>query len=146
MESTQKETHAASATMRVNVESQRGGPLLLQKRRRKAKKTVRREDHSRASVRSGRGIEDRAKITWMEIARTPRVILGILPCVRVTAGSLKKCLFLKKEADHQLNKRPKKGVRKGSVGQSKNAMLLNCVFQEIDPPKFNSILRKGTKS
>ena len=58
---------------------------------------------------------------------------------------LEKCLFLQKEADHQLNKRPKKGVRKGSVGLSKNAKLLNCVFHEIGPPKFNSILRKGTK-
>ena len=44
---------------------------------------------------------------------------------------LKKCLFLQYEADHQLNKRPKKGVRKGSVGLSKKAMLLNCVFQKL---------------
>ena len=58
---------------------------------------------------------------------------------------LKKCLFLQYEADHQLNKRPKKGVRKGSVGLSKKAMLLNCVFQEIDPPKFKSMLRRCKK-
>ena len=53
--------------------------------------------------------------------------------------------FLHKEADHQPNERPKKGVGKGSVGLSKNAKQLSCVFQEIEQPKFKSILRKGTK-
>ena len=71
MESVRKTTHAASATMSVNVEGHFNAVVLScsQKRRRKAKRKVRREDHSEASVRLGRDIEDRARITLMDIAR-----------------------------------------------------------------------------
>ena len=144
MESAQEETHAASATMRVNVECQRGGPLLLEKRRRKAKKTVRREDHSPASVRSGRDIEDRAKITWMEIARTPRVILGILPCVRITdlyraACSMKCDHFCTRRLIVSRTKDRSRVVKRVlSVAVIKNAKPLGCVFQ--DNPQKKSIV------
>ena len=57
----------------------------------------------------------------MEVARTPRVLLGILPSVRIAnlnrdASSVKGVRFCTKRlADRQPNKRPKKGGGKGSV-------------------------------
>ena len=47
-------------------------------------KHLRRESLSEAGVRLGRDIEDLANCTSVGNARTPRVILGILPCVRIT--------------------------------------------------------------
>ena len=47
-------------------------------------KHLRRESLSEALVRLGREIEEVANGTSVGNARTPRVILGILPCVRIT--------------------------------------------------------------
>ena len=48
-------------------------------------KLLRKEIFSEAGVRLVREIEDRAKMTSQGNARTPRLIHGILPCVRITA-------------------------------------------------------------
>ena len=49
-------------------------------------------------------------------------------------------------AENQPLKRPKKNGEKGSVASLKISRQLGCVFQDTEPPKSNSILRKGTKS
>ena len=46
-----------------------------------------------------------------------------------------------READSQPKK---KNGGKGSVALSKNSKQSGCVFQDIEPRKSNSILRKGT--
>ena len=51
-----------------------------------------------------------------------------------------------RQADSQPNKRPKKDCGKGSVAFLENSTQLGYVFQDIEPPKCNSIFRKGTKS
>ena len=101
----------------------------------------------RGSSPSGKG----ARITLVEVARTPRVLLGILPSVRIAnlnraASSVKGVRFCTKRlVDRQPNKRPKKGGGKGSAALLKNAKQLGCVSLDIEPPKFKSILRKGPK-
>ena len=47
-------------------------------------KILRQERLSEVGVRLGRDIEDCAKTTSVGNARTPRVILGTLPCVGIT--------------------------------------------------------------
>ena len=42
--------------------------------------------------------------------------------------------------------RPKKGGGKDSVALSKNATQLDCVVQDVEPPKLKAIFRKGTDS
>ena len=84
------------------VQERRHSSSPAPKRRRKAKgRLLRREDHFEASVRLGRDIGDRARITLIQIARTHRVILGILLCVRTTkqnqAAASATCAFLRTE-------------------------------------------------
>ena len=47
-------------------------------------KLLRKESRPEATVRLEKGFEECANITLLETARTPRVNLGILPCVRIT--------------------------------------------------------------
>ena len=61
------------------------------------------------------------------------------------ADSVKKCAFLHTEVDSQPNNQPQKNGGKGSVAILKNSTEC-CVFQDAEPPKSNSILRKDTKS
>ena len=82
---------------------------------------------------------------------TPRVIAGILPCVRTTKKESgcsfgEKCSFMHREVDSQPNKRSKTIGGECSVAMLKNSTELGCAFQDMDPPKSNSIRRKGTKS
>ena len=81
------------------MENQRAHPFLLQNRRRKATgKILRKDSLSEAGVRLGRDLEDRAKTTSVRHSRTFGVILGNLPCVRITeqnrdANSVKSTLL-----------------------------------------------------
>ena len=76
-ESARKETHAVSATTRATVENQRARPPLSQNRRRKAKGNIlRKEGSPEAAVHLEKGFRDRARITLLEIVRTPRVLLS----------------------------------------------------------------------
>ena len=56
------------------------------------------------------------------------------------------CIFRHKEVDSQPTKKPKKSGGKGSVALLKNSRQSGCVFQDSEPPKSKSILRKSTKS
>ena len=113
-------------------------------------KLLRKEIFSEAGVRLVREIEDRAKTTSVGNTRTPRVIHGILPCVRITepnraANSMKSALLCTERLDCQPNKQPKKNSGKGSVALLRNSRELSCVCQDIEPPKSKSISRNGTK-
>ena len=68
------------------------------------------------------------------------MIIGILPCVKITDlirdGKFgEKCTFKHKEVDSQPNKKPKKRGGKGSVALLKKSKQLACVFQDVEPPK-----------
>ena len=56
-----------------------------------------------------------------------------------------KCAFVHREVDSPPTRKPKKTVGKGSVAVLKNSRQLGCVFQDVEPPKSNSILRKETQ-
>ena len=57
-----------------------------------------------------------------------------------------KCLFRHTEADKQPNKKLKKSGRQGSVALLKKSKHLGCVFQDTEPPRSKTILRKSLKS
>ena len=119
-----KETHVVSATMRTNVENQRAFSLSLQNRRRKAMGTNKFEKSvSEVEVRLGRDLEDRAKTTLVVYTRSIRVILGIVPSVKITkqirdGNQVKSTLFTHREVDSQPKKRPTNGGE-GSVAKMK---------------------------
>ena len=96
-------------------------------------------------------IKDRAKATSVEIARIRHVIFGIFPTVNITKTQSncnfgEKWVFMHTEVDSQPDKKPKKTGGKKSVAPLKNSTQLGCVFQDVQLPKSNAILRKGTKS
>ena len=78
-------------------------------------KVLRKEDRPEETVHRERlRRQCRDYLSEVGSCTNPRVILGILPCVRNTnlswaASSGEKCSILHKEADRQQNKRPKKG-------------------------------------
>ena len=49
-----------------------------------------------------------------------------------------------REDDSQPNKQPTKNGGKGSVALSKNSKQSDCVCQDTEPPKSNSILQRST--
>ena len=138
--------------MRVHVDFLRALSFLFQNRRRTAVgKFLRSEGRREAAVHLEKGFEDRARITLEEIARATRVMLwhpSVCQNYKSQSGCKfgEKCSFACKEADRQPNERPKKGGGRGSVTLFKNAKQLGCLFQDVQPPKSKSILRKSTGS
>ena len=55
-----------------------------------------------------------------------------------------KCAFMHQQADGQPCNKPKKQSDEGAVAFLKNSRPLRCVFQDVEPPKFSSILQKST--
>ena len=78
------------------------------------------------------------------------MIIDIFPCQNFTKKTGCKfgdqCLLRHAEADSQPMKKVKKSGGTGSVALLKNSKHLGCVFQDTEPPKSKSILRKSTKS
>ena len=92
-------------------------------------------------VHLGGQIERRAENVSRASARIHRVILGILPDVRVTrnhrhAVSVIISAFMHQQIEGQPSKKPKNMERKWST---------QCVFQDTEHPKSSSISRNCTK-
>ena len=56
-----------------------------------------------------------------------------------------KCAFMHQQVQGQPSKKPKKQSDEGAVATLKNSRHLGCVFQDVEPPKFTSILRKARR-
>ena len=54
----------------------------------------------------------------------------------------KKCSYAHRQVEEQPSKRSKKNGDKIAVAILKNTRQLGCVFQDVEPPKSSSILRK----
>ena len=57
-----------------------------------------------------------------------------------------KCAFTHPRAENQPSKKPKVYGDKTAVAMLKDARQLGCLFQDAEPPKSSSILRKSTKT
>ena len=55
-----------------------------------------------------------------------------------------KCSYAHRQVDEQPSKRSKKNEDKSAVAMLKIARQLGCVFQDMEPPKLSSILRKSS--
>ena len=56
----------------------------------------------------------------------------------------KKCSYAHREVDEQPTERSKKNDDKSAVAILKNTRQLGCVFQDMEPPKSSSTLRKSS--
>ena len=55
-----------------------------------------------------------------------------------------KCSYAHRQVDEQRSKRSKKDGDKSAVAMLKSTRQLGCVFQDMEPPKSSSILRKSS--
>ena len=55
-----------------------------------------------------------------------------------------KCSYVHRQVDEQPSKRSKKNGDKSAVAMLKITRQLGCVFQDMEPPKSSSILRKSS--
>ena len=55
-----------------------------------------------------------------------------------------KCFDAHRQVDEQPSKKSKKSGDKSAVAVLKNTRQLGCVFQDMEPPKSSSILRKSS--
>ena len=55
-----------------------------------------------------------------------------------------KCSYAHRQVDEQPSKRSKKNGDKSTVAMLKRTRQLGCVFQDMEPPKSSSILRKSS--
>ena len=90
-----------------------------------------------------------ARITSKELAPIHSVKNGILQnaCFtsrRMDAELVKKCSYAHRQVDEQPSKRSKKNGDKSAVALLKITRQLGCVFQDVEPPKSSSILRKSS--
>ena len=56
----------------------------------------------------------------------------------------KKCSYAHRQIDEQPSKRSKKNGDKSAVAMLKITRQLGCVFEDMEPPKSSSILRKSS--
>ena len=57
-----------------------------------------------------------------------------------------KCSYAHRQVEEQPSKRSKKNGDKSAVAMLKSTRQLGCVFQDMEPPKSSSILRKNTET
>ena len=104
-----------------------------------------------AVVFLGGEIKKRADITKEETVRIRHVTSGILPFVKITnldrdANSAGRAYSSTKRLTVSPTTSRRKVVEKDLLLQLKNSKQLRCVFQDEEPPKSKSSLRKSTES
>ena len=90
-----------------------------------------------------------ARITSKELAPIHSVKNGILPsaCFYKSENGCRfgeKCSFAQRQVDEQPGTKSKKSGDKSSVAMLKSTRQLCCVFQDVEPPKSITILRKSS--
>ena len=94
-------------------------------------------------------LDGRARITSKELATNHSVKNGILQNAcstspKMDAGFGEKCFHAHRQVEEQPRKRSEKNGDKSAVAVLKITQQLGCVFQNVEPPKCSSILRKSS--
>ena len=161
-----EETIAVSVTISKSVQN-RHSRILLRDLLRDRMREIRRETEvPKERVSVVECLDDFAKITSKELAPLHSVKSGILQTAcstrpRVVADLEKKCSYAHRQVEEQPRKRSKKNGDKSAVAMlkkhepyyrtvrpvvfdSSRTRQLGCVFQDMEPPKSSSILRKSS--
>ena len=161
-----KETIAVSVTISISVQN-RHSRILLRALLRGRMREMRREPEVReASVPVEECLDCLARITSKELAPIHSVKNGILQNACSTSrrmdADLVRRAYAHRQIEEQSSKRLKKNGDKSAVAMlnkterhqrtgrpvldaySSNTRQLGCVFQDMEPPKSSSILRKSS--
>ena len=102
-----------------------------------------------AEAQVGKWLDCRARITSKELAPLQSVKSGILQSACSTIQKMdadlgEKCSYAHHQVDEQPSNRSKKKLHKSAVAMLKITRQLGCVFQDMEPPKSTTILRKSS--
>ena len=101
-----------------------------------------------AEAQVGKCLNCRARITSKELAPLHSVKNGILQCLFYKSENgcrfVEKCSYAHRQVDEQPSKRSQKNGDKSAVAMLKTSRQLGCVFQDMEPPKSTTILRKSS--
>ena len=158
-----KETLAVSVTISISVQNRHSRILLRALLRGRMREMYREPEVREAKVPVEECLDCRAKITSKELAPLHSVKDGILQYAcstspRVDADLGKSALICTARLKNSLAKGPKRIVTKvqwlgwrsmssiieRGYAYSSNTRQLGCVFQDMEPPKLSSILRKSS--
>ena len=144
-----KETIAVSLTVSTS-EQKRHSRILLRALLRGRMREMHREPEVReAKVPVVECLDGPARITSKELAPIHSGKSGTLQNAcstsrRMDADLAKKCSYAHRQVDEQPSKRSKKNGDKSAVAMLKITRQLGCVFQDMEPPKSTTILRKSS--
>ena len=144
-----KETIAVSVTTSISVQK-RHSRILLQNLLRGRMREMHRELEVReAKVPVEECFDCRAIITSKELCTTPFCEKCHPPeCLFYKSENGcrfgEKCSYAHRQVDEQPSKRSQKNGDKSAVAMLKITRQSGCVFQDMEPPKFSSILRKSS--
>ena len=102
-----------------------------------------------AEAQVGKWLDCRATITSKELAPLHSVNSGILQSACSTSQKMDanwgdKCSYAHRQVDEQPSKKFQKNGDKSAVAILKITRQLGCVFQDMEPPKSTTILRKSS--
>ena len=149
MGSVLKETIAVSVTISISVQKQHSRIVLRVLSCSRMRKMCREPEVPEERVPVVECLDGPARITLKEFAITHFVKNGILQndcstSPRVGADFGKSALMRIARLIERPSKRSKKNGDKRAVAMLKNTRQLGCVFQDMEPPKSSSILRKSS--
>ena len=110
-------------------------------------KTLSKTSKVQATVEEARGKEGADSLAEMIILITHPVIIGILPCVKITSLKQdaiygKRCRFRHGEGEEIPSKKSKKSGGKGSVALLKEPTQMSCVSRSSSEKVFSTTRRK----
>ena len=102
-----------------------------------------------AEAQVGKWLDCRAGITTKELAPILCVKSGILQSACSTSQKMdadlgEKCSYAHRQVDKQPSKRSEKNGDKSAVAILNITRQLGCEFQDVEPPKSSSIIRKSS--
>ena len=161
-----KETIAVSVTISISVHNRHSRILLRILSCNKMRKMHRETRSPRGRSPVGKCLDCRARITSKELAPIHSVKVHPPECLfyKTTSGCIfgEKCSYAHRQVEEQPSKKSQKNGDKSAVGMLKRSeqhqrtvrlfldayssttRQLGCVFQDMEPPKSSSILRKSS--
>ena len=150
MGSVLKETIAVSVTILISVQKQHSRILLRALPRGRVREMHREPEVLEAEAQVVECLDGPARITSKELAPIHSVKSGILQNACSTSRKMdadlgKSSLMRIARLKNSLAKGQKKNRDKSAVATLRSTRQLGCVFQDMEPPKSSSILRKSSK-
>ena len=144
-----KETIGVSGTISISVQVQYSRILLRDLFCGSMRKMHREPGVREAEAQVGKWLDCRARITSKERAPLHSMKNGILQNACSTSPTRdadlgEKSSYAHRQVDEQPSKRSQKNGDKSAVAMLKITRQLGCVFQDMEPPKSSSILRKSS--